>query len=114
MISEGVERRSEVRTKVDEYYSVEFSVPGAEFIYQFRIWNLSSQGLCVVVKEDSDVLKHLKVGEVLDTKYYPTDLSSPTEHLMTEIKHITKQKQGRFKGHALVGLLILEKQTSDD
>jgi len=44
---------------------------------------------------------------------YPTDSSSPPEYLKTQIKHITKDEQGRFKGHTLVGLLVLEKQTSD-
>ncbi|MCK4390223.1 MAG: PilZ domain-containing protein [Desulfobacterales bacterium] len=111
-MSNLVETRCEPRTKEDQYYSVEFEVPSATFAYQFRIWNLSSKGICVVVKDDSDLLKHLKVGDVLNMKYYPTD--SPSQiHLRTEIKHITKEEQGRFKGHTLVGLLILEKQTSD-
>jgi len=108
-----VERRSEARTKVDQYYSVEFFVPDAEYIYQFKIWNLSSQGLCVAVKEGSNLLKHLQVGAVLNMKYYPTDLSSPAADLKTEIKHMTKQEEGRFSGHVLVGLLILEEQASD-
>ena len=114
MTFKPVERRSEARTKVDEYFSVEFFVPGAEYMYQFRIWNLSSQGLCVAVKEESDLLKHLQVGAVLNMRYYPTDLSSPAADLKTEIKHITKQEQGRFSGHTLVGLLILEEQASDE
>ena len=112
-MSNRVERRCEPRTKADQYYSVEFSVPGATYAYQFRIWDLSSEGICVVVKNDSDLLKHLKVGEVLNMKYYTTDSSSQTEYLKTQIKHITKDEQGRFKGHTLVGLLILEKQTPD-
>jgi len=33
--------------------------------------------------------------------------------LKTEIKHIAKQEEGRFAGHTLVGLLVLEKETSD-
>ncbi|MCK4485159.1 MAG: hypothetical protein KAU38_00170 [Desulfobacterales bacterium] len=44
---------------------------------------------------------------------YPTDSSSPPEYLKTQIKHITKDEQGQFKGHSLVGLLVLEKQASD-
>lgn len=113
MTSRRVERRLEPRTKVDKYYSVEFFVPATAFIYQFRIWNLSTKGICVVVKNDSDLLKHLKVGDIFNMKYYSTDSSSPRVHLKTEIRHITKQKQGRFEGHTLVGLLILEKQDSD-
>ncbi len=113
MTSNDIEKRSELRTEIDQYYSVEFSVPGATFAYQFKIWNLSSKGLCVAVKNDSDLLKHLNVGAVLNMKYYSTDSSNPMVHLKTEVKHITKNEQGQFKGHTLVGLSILENQSSD-
>ncbi len=112
-MSESGERRSETRTRIDEYYSVEFSVSGAEYIYQFRIWNLSAQGMCVVVREDSDLLKHLKVGDVINLKYHPVDLKNPTANLKTQIMHITNQEQGHFIGHALVGLAILEERTAN-
>jgi len=113
MISDCSEKRYESRTEVDQYYSVELSIPDASLIYQFRIWNLSSRGICIVVKKDSDLLEHLKVGNILNMKYYPTDSSCPTEYLKTQIKHITKDKQGRFRNHVLVGLFIIEKQGSD-
>ena len=113
MISDGNEKRYESRTEVDKYYSVELSIPDASLGYQFKIWNLSSRGMCIVVKEDSDLLKHLEVGNILKMKYYPTDSSCPAEYLKTQIKHITKDQQGRFRNHALVGLFILEKQGSD-
>ena len=108
-----MEKRGEHRSIVDQYYSVEFSVPDANFIYQFKIRDLSSNGICVVVRDDSHLLKHLKVGLMTNMKYYPTDSSSPTVHLKTGIRHITKQEQGRFKGHVLVGLSILEKRESN-
>ena len=107
------ERRSEPRSIVDKYYSVEFSLGDMAFVYQFKIWDISSRGLSVLVKEGSDLLKHLKVGEVLRLKYYSTDSSKPTEYLKTQIRHITKDQRARFKGHYLVGLLILEDRNSD-
>jgi hypothetical protein len=113
MISDPSEKRHDSRTEVDQYYSVELSIADASLIYQFRIWNLSSRGICIVVKEDSDLLKHLKVGNIFHMKYYPIDSSCPKEYLKTEIKHITRDKQGRFRNHVLVGLLIIEKQGSD-
>lgn len=113
MPKDFTERRSEPRSIVDKYYSVEFSLGDMAFVYQFKIWDLSSKGLSVLVKEGSDLLKHLKVGEVLRLKYYTTDSSKPTEYLKTEIRHITKDESARFKGHYLVGLLILEHQNSD-
>ena len=107
-----MERRSEPRSIIDQYYSVEFSLSGCSFVYQFRIWNISSKGICVLVKEDSDLLNHVKVGDILNLKYYPADSSQPGELLETEIKHITKDEQGRFKGVYLVRLSILENQDS--
>jgi hypothetical protein len=107
MPEEFVEKRSESREIVDRFYSVEFSLKGMDFVYQFKIWNMSTKGMCVLIKEDSAVLKHLKEGDVMDMKYYSSDALSPTEHLQTEIRHITKDEEGRFKGHVLVGLSIL-------
>jgi predicted proteasome-type protease len=101
------ERRSEPRERVDRYFSVEFVVGGTESIYQFRIWDLSSQGMCVLVKSDSDLVKHLKVGLTLDMKYHHNDISKPADYLKTEIRHITRDVSGRFKDHFLVGLSIL-------
>jgi len=108
-----MERRSEPRSIIDQYYSVEFSLSGCSFVYQFKIWNISLKGICVLVKENSDLLNHVKVGDILNLKYYTTDSSKPIEFLKTEIKHITKDEQGRFKGVYLVGLAILENQDSN-
>ena len=105
------ERRSEPRSIIDRYYRVEFSIRDSAYVYQFKIWDISPKGICVLVKEDSDLLNHLKVGDILDLKYYTTESSKPTECLKTEIKHITKDDTGRFKGLYLVGLSILENQS---
>lgn len=108
MPKEIKEKRSESRTTVDKYYSLEFSKEGMGSVYQFKIWNLSAKGMCVLVKEDSELLEYLEVGEVMDMKYYSSDASKPTEYLKTEIKHITKDDEGQFKGHFLIGLSILD------
>ena len=47
-------------------------------------------------------------------KYYPPEASGSAEFLQTKIKHITKKEQGPFKGHFLIGLSIIEKQTLDN
>ncbi len=102
------EKRSEKRHLLDRYYSVEFSIKGLAYDYQFKIWNISKKGLCVVIREDSAVLAHLRVGEVLKMKYYQGDSAKPAEYLMTEISHISPDETEKFKNHYLVGLLILE------
>ncbi len=105
-----VDRRSEPRKKVDQYYSVEIPISELGVVYQFKIWNTESTSMFVLVKEDSGVLPWLRVGDRLNMKYYPTDLFYPIEYLDTVIRNITKQDQGRLKGHYLVGLEILDSQ----
>ena len=108
--NDQVEKRAEPRTELEKYHSVEFKVADLGSLYQFKIWNMSSKGMCLLVREDSHILENLEVGTVLDMKYHTTDFSLPPEELRTQIKHVTKEDQGRFKGHYLVGLLILENQ----
>ena len=108
MNNDQMERRAESRSRIEQYYSVEFRISDQDYLYQFKIRNISTKGVCVLIREDSDILKHLEVGDILDMKYYPGDLLSPPVNLKTQIKHITKDDEGRFKNHYLVGLSILE------
>ena len=103
-------RRSEPRETVDQYHSVEVDIASLDMVYQFKIWNISSKGMCILLREDSVVLNYIHVGDIMDMKYYLTESSRPAKHLKTKIQHITKEEHGRFKGHYLVGLSILEKQ----
>ena len=102
------ERRSEQRTAPDRYYSVQFSVKDLAYIFQFKIRNVSADGLCILVDENSEVLNHLKAGDVIEMKYYLSESMGTTESLKTEIRHVTKDADTRFKGHCQVGLLILD------
>ena len=110
MINKTLERKSEDTREGHPYYSVEMAIKGLDLSYQFRTWNAASTPMCVLVKEGSDILPRLKVGETLNMKYYSTGSVHPPEYLETAIRHITKNDQGRFKGHYLVGLEILESQ----
>ena len=108
MKDDFTEKRSEPRNIIDQYHSVEFSLHDCAFTYQFKIWDISSKGICVLVKEDSDLLNYLKVGSVSELKYYTNNALKPIEYLKTKIRHITKDEEGRFKGLYLVGLSIFE------
>jgi hypothetical protein len=107
MPSNTTERRSEPRTIMDQFYSVEFSISDIPSLYQFKIWDISTKGMCLLVKEGSEILEKIKVGDVVEMRYYTAEASKPTEYLETEIKHITKDDKGRFKGHYLVGISLL-------
>ena len=102
-----IDRRSDERRPPDKYYSVQFSVKDLGYYYQFKIWDVSSKGMCILIGEDSTVMGYLKVGDVINMQYYLSDSVGTTEEFKTEINHITKNDEGRFKGHYLVGLSIL-------
>ena len=84
---------------INDYYSVEFSIKKTPFLFQFKIWNKSPEGMSILVRKSYLVLKHLKVGQTLIMRYYRNDesdcgsgdASSPiiTERLETVIKRIS-------------------------
>ena len=90
------------------YRSAEFLVDGLNVPYQFRIWNMAPESICVLVNENSDLLPRLRVGDTLNVKYYSAGSSYAHDYQKTAIRHITKSDQGRLKGHYVVGLEILE------
>jgi tetratricopeptide (TPR) repeat protein len=100
---------SEARQREEKYYSAEFSLKELKFAYQFRIQNIESKSMCVLIRKNSDLLPCLKVGDILDIKYYAKSTRYPPEQQTTVINDITINNQGRFKGHYLVSLKILEK-----
>ena len=107
------EKRSEKRTIVDQYYSVDFSVENESLLYQFKIWDLSSKGMCLLIKEDSAAMKHIDIGDIVKMKYYKADSATPGKYLKTKIIHISKDEEGRFKGHHVVGIEILGEPDSE-
>jgi len=106
---EGEEKRTEPRLIADKYCSVEISASEEEPNYLFKIRDISSSGLCIIVKEGSEALNHLKVGDIIDMKYYQSKRTLKPELIKTEIKHITKDDLGQYKGNYLVGLSVVEK-----
>jgi len=107
------DRRPESRTILDRYYSVEFQLQETGNVYQFKLRDMSSKGLGILVNKDSAVLKHLKVKDTVDMKYIPPELTGSSESLKTQIAHITQKDEDPFKGHFLIGLLITEREIID-
>jgi hypothetical protein len=104
------ERRSEPRTRSEEYHSAEFTFDEAELNYQFRIWDTGSSSMCILVKESSEILHLLEVGKTLKVRYYSQKSPFPSEALRTVVRHVTRNDQGKFKGHFLIGLEILQEE----
>ncbi len=103
------ERRAEPRSIINRFYSVELSPPGLGMSYQFKIWNISKNGVCIIIGRDSEILKFLKVGESYAMKYYPTDSKYGINEFDTQLVHITEASDNRFKNHFMVGLRLIDK-----
>ena len=100
------ESKAESRTILDNYYSVQFILSRMDPAYLFKLRDISSNGLCILVKQDSTAFKQLKVGDVVDMEYNPKEFSGPTKLLKTQIT--SKNCYDRFKGHSLVELSIID------
>ena len=109
----GKDRRSESRSLTDQYASVELSISNLAPVYMFKVRDISSSGVGILVKEDSEVLKYLKEGDVLMMTYNPLEPTEDPRQLKTEIRHVTADDEEKFKGHSVVGLSIVDKQESD-
>ena len=101
------------RNYLDQYSSVEISNNSVDFSYHFKLWNVAAASMCILVKEDSELLPKLKEGDKFNMKYYTGKSFCPAEYRETAIRHISKDDNGRFRGHYLVHLEILDKQQSE-
>jgi len=105
---EKINLRVEVRKENRPNSSVEFIPDNTPIAYHFKLRDISSKGFGIMVRKDSKVLNHIKVGDVLNMKYHPDEATaSPVPH-QTKIIHISEPESGKHEDHMLVGLLILE------
>ena len=93
-VNDLVECRSEAKTVLEEYYSVQFFLNDAGPTYLFKLRNISSNGPCILVKQDSSVFKKLKVGDILDMEY------NPSESLGASKLRIPIDREHRFRSIA--------------
>ena len=100
------ENKAVSRHILDNYHSVQFSLNDMGPIYLFKLRDISLNGPCILVKEDSSVFKQLEVGDILHMEFNPPELSVPNKLLKTRI--ISKNSHDLFTGHSLVGLSIVE------
>ena len=100
------DRRLEPRVTKLSNHSAEFKIPGVP-VYQLKVRDLSAKGAGIVVRADSNFLKMIQVGQELDVKMIPgTGLSG---YQRSRVAHVTELKDGRYRGHMVVGLSFLSK-----
>jgi len=90
-----------------DYYSVEFGLNGSHPVYQFKLWHSDGTPHFFLLKDTSDLVALLKVGDILPMKYYCNDTPRTIERHHTRIEDIVNEKQGRFKGYFRIKLDIL-------
>ncbi len=105
----GIKSLVTIRENLEKMQSLELKLPDLP-IYVFRVKDTSPNGICFLAKGDSDILNHIQVGQILNMRCHAEDITKPSEVFIFEIKHITKTDKGKYKGHQLVGLMILEKR----
>ena len=94
-----------VGTTFQKYQSVEFSIQGLEYLHQFPIWNSEPASMFVLVKEDSEIVGRLKVGDEILAVVVAGDIRENV--FPTLIKTVN-----RIKGDASKKKEILSKRKS--
>lgn len=90
------------------YTCVEFHLRHMGAVYQSKIWEVPLKGLFFLVKEGSSVLAHLNTGDEINARYTQVNRRKPGDYTKTKIRYIIQEHTGRFKGHYLVGLAMME------
>lgn len=76
-------------------------------VQQFKLKDISQNGTCFLVAEDSAILRNLNVGQEIEIQFRFTAVNHPTVFHRSEITHITRAPQGTYAGYCLVGVRIL-------
>jgi len=105
----STEKRSESRGAPKGFHGASIKLVGVP-LYQFKLKDFSENGASILVKEDSTMLDYLEVGQTLNINFSSELESDHNGDFETEIVHITKMDKGRYKGHYLVGVRILDKK----
>lgn len=105
---ETVDKRSEGRRDTSPDCSAVVRVSGIP-IHQFKLRDISQNGTCFLVEEDSSILRHLHAGIELEIQFDISNSGQPSEFHRSEIMHITRANQGQFEGNCLVGVRIISR-----
>ena len=91
--------------RLDHYKTVEFSVDGVHAPgRRSRIWHIHPHSSIILIRKDSNIAPHLRVGAKLKTKYYFPGSAYHDDARETTIQETPAEEQGRFKGHFLIDL----------
>ncbi|MDJ0816111.1 MAG: PilZ domain-containing protein [Desulfobacterales bacterium] len=103
-----MEKRSSKRALPTGFHGAEIKLTGVP-LYQFKLKDISDNGASILIKENSAMINHLEVGQHLQIKFHANSHPDLNGYFESKIAHITKNEEGRYKGHYLVGVQILAK-----
>lgn len=98
--------RSESKTNLNEFYSVQFFLNDGAPSYLFRLRSNSLNKPYILVKQDSSVFKELNVGDILDMEYNQAEIIGNGKHFKTIIT--SKYPHDNYRGHSIIELSILD------
>lgn len=102
----STESKSESRNILRKYYSVQFAVNNNGPAYLFKLRDICSNGMGILVKDDSSILGQLEVGNILKMEYNQPESLNSSRPLKTQIT--SKYPHYQIAGHTLVELSIVE------
>ena len=78
-------------------------------VCEFPIKDVSGNGSCFLVAENSSTLRNLRVGQEIHIQINLDENDGIPQFMRSRIAHITKAEDERFKGHYMVGVQILSR-----
>ena len=104
------DQRTENRHPAQPEHMVEFPIKGHP-IYQLKLQDVSELGAGAIVRRDSKLLTLIAIGQQLTVKLLTPggDADPVPGTYQVRLAHITESKVGRFKGHMVIGIELLEK-----
>jgi hypothetical protein len=103
----GSVRNRFCRDLVENYHCVEMKPVKGLPIYQFKLFPMADNcDACLFVKPDSEIIRYLAADTVIDMKYLPKKFGSRFGLYSTQIKSVSKEKSGPFKGLYRIGISI--------
>ena len=107
-----VERRREKRNYALSEPMVELKFPGCP-IYQLKLKEISPRGAGIIVRPDSKVFGLISVGQVLKLRLLsPVKSEILVGDFAATIERISELREGRYKGHFVVGVSLNMKSGS--
>ena len=108
------EMRKKSRSSGLPHPMVEIKFPGVP-TYQLKIRDSADEGIGILVRPDSGFLQLIDIGQEINIKLISPsnyDYKKPSGSYLARIEHITEILEKPFKGHILVGLALLKKNTT--